>query len=147
MICKRDAKMSSRNSAGFTLIELMIVVAIIGIIAAIAYPSYRNNVMATHRANAQADLMKLAQWMERKYVQQDYSYQDGGSAPTLPQTRSPQDGAKMYDLTVTTTSKNEFELKAAPAGGQTDDKCGTLTLNQAGAKTATKGGSAVNDCW
>jgi type IV pilus assembly protein PilE len=147
MICKRDASMSSRNSAGFTLIELMIVVAIIGIIAAIAYPSYRNNVMATHRANAQADLMKLAQWMERKYVQQDYSYQDGGSAPTLPQTRSPQDGAKMYDLTVTTASKNEFELKADPAGGQTDDKCGTLTLNQAGAKTATKGGSTVNDCW
>ncbi|MCL7945874.1 type IV pilin protein [Marinobacter sp. ATCH36] len=147
MIYKLNASSSSRNSAGFTLIELMIVVAIIGIIAAIAYPSYRNNVMATHRANAQADLMSLAQWMERKYVQQNYSYEDGGSAPTLPQTRSPQDGAKMYDLTVATPSRNEFTLTATPAGGQTDDKCGTLTLNQAGAKTATKGGSAVNDCW
>lgn len=147
MICRRKDSMSNRNTAGFTLVELMIVVAIIGIIAAIAYPSYRNNVMATHRANAQADLMTLAQWLERKYLQQNYSYQDGGSVPTLPQTRSPEDGTKMYDLTVTTPNKNEFELKAVPVGAQTDDQCGTLTLNQAGAKTATKGGSIVNGCW
>jgi len=147
MICKQKGRMNSGKSAGFTLIELMIVVAIIGIIAAIAYPSYRNNVMATHRTNAQADLMKLAQWMERKYLQQNYSYQDGGSEPTLPQARSPVDGAKMYDLTVTTSDKNEFELKATPVGGQTDDKCGTLTLNQTGVKEATKGGSVVTDCW
>jgi len=139
----------TKNAAngGFTLIELMIVVAIIGIIAAIAYPSYRNNVMATHRTNAQADLMKLAQWMERKYIQQNYSYKDGTSAPTLPQTRSPQDGTKMYDLTVTTPDQNEFTLTATPVGGQTDDKCGTLTLNQAGAKSAKKGGTDVPDCW
>ncbi len=139
--------MNRSKATGFTLIELRIVVAIIGIIAAIAYPSYRNNVMATHRANAQADLMKLAQWMERKYVQQDYSYEDGGGAPTLPQTRSPADGAKMYDLSLSGVGKNAFTLQAAPAGGQTDDRCGTLTLDQAGNKTATKGGSAVSDCW
>lgn len=147
MICRRKESMGSRNSAGFTLVELMVVVVIIGIIAAVAYPSYRNNVMATHRANAQADLMTLAQWLERKYLQQDYSYQDGGAAPTLPQTVSPVEGTKMYDLTVTTPDKNEFELKAVPVGAQTADQCGTLTLNQAGAKTATKGGTTVNGCW
>ncbi|WP_279303196.1 type IV pilin protein [Marinobacter halophilus] len=136
----------TRNS-GFTLIELMIVVAIIGIIAAIAYPSYRNNVMATHRTNAQADLMRLAQWMERKYLQQNYDYRDDGNAPTLPLARSPESGTKMYDLSLTGVQKNAFTLQAAPAGAQADDKCGTLTLDHTGKKEAKKGGADVPDCW
>lgn len=132
-----------KRSAGFTLIELMIVVAIIGIIAAVAYPSYRNNVMATHRANAQADMMSLAQWMERKYLQQNYDYQ----GVTLPQTRSPETGTKMYNISLKGLDKNEFTLEASPVGSQTDDKCGTLTLEHTGAKEARKGGTTVPGCW
>lgn len=129
------------RNAGFTLIELMIVVAIIGIIASIAYPSYRENVMATHRANAQADLMELAQWMERKYLQQNYDY-TGGGTPTLPQTQSPETGTAMYELTLSAVAKNSFELKATPKGGQTSDRCGTLTLEHTGQK-----GAGDTDCW
>lgn len=135
------------QSGGFTLIELMIVVAIIGILAAIAYPSYRNNVMATHRTNAQADMMKLAQWMERKYLQQNYDYRDGGNPPTLPQTRSPESGTKMYDLSLASVDKNSFTLQAVPEGAQSNDKCGTLTLEHTGRKEAKKGGAVVADCW
>ncbi|WP_372966287.1 type IV pilin protein [Marinobacter sp.] len=131
----------SRNR-GFTLIELMIVVAIIGIISAIAYPSYRENVMATHRANAQADLMELSQWMERKYLQQNYDY-TGGGTPTLPQTQSPETGTAMYNLTLSAVSKNGFTLQATPVGGQAGDRCKTLTLKHTGEKTATGG----SDCW
>ncbi|WP_417536847.1 type IV pilin protein [Methylophaga sp.] len=130
------------RSRGFTLIELMIVVAIIGIIAAIAYPSYRQNVMATHRTNAQADLMELAQWMERKYLQQNYDY-TGGGTPTLPQTQSPETGTAMYNLTLSAVTKNEFTLQATPVGGQTEDRCKTLTLEHTGEKKASGG----SDCW
>jgi len=130
----------SRNR-GFTLIELMIAVAIIGIIASIAYPSYRENVMATHRANAQADLMELAQWMERKYLQQNYDY-TGGGTPTLPQTQSPESGTAMYNLTLSSVAKNSFELLATPVGGQTSDRCGKLKLLHTGEKKADG-----SDCW
>ncbi|WP_349343778.1 type IV pilin protein [Marinobacter sp. MMG032] len=129
------------RNRGFTLIEVMIVVAIIGIIAAVAYPSYRQNIMSTHRANAQADLMELAQWMERKYLQQNYDY-TGGGTPTLPQTKSPESGAAMYNLTLSAVAKNSFTLVATPVGGQTDDRCGTLTLEHTGEKKA-----AESDCW
>jgi len=64
---------------GFSLIELMIVVAIVGIIAAIAYPSYSNHVRETRRTTAQADLVELAQWMERQYSG-DFSYLEGGES-------------------------------------------------------------------
>jgi len=129
------------RNLGFTLIEVMIVVVIIGIIASIAYPSYRNNMLAAHRTNAKADLIELAQWMERKYLQQNYDY-TGGGTPTLPQTQSPESGTAMYNLTLSAVAKNSFTLVATPVGGQGDDRCGTLTLEHTGEKKA-----AESDCW
>lgn len=103
------------------MIELMIVVAIIGIIAAVAYPSYQENVRQTRRSSAQADLMELAQWMERQYAQ-DYSYLEGGNQPVLPFTVSPRNGAAFYNLSFSgNVTQNAFTLpggtRRSPGGG------------------------------
>ncbi len=131
-----------RASSGFTLIELMIAVAIIGIIAAIAYPAYQESVQQTRRSNAQADLMELAQWMERQYAQ-DYSYLEGGNQPALPFNVSPRTGTTFYNLSFAgNVTQNTFTLQAQPTGPQATDRCGTLTLDNAGAR-----GGAEADCW
>lgn len=133
----------TKRQAGFTLIELMIVVAIIGILAAIAYPSYLDSVRDTRRATAQSDLLELAQWMERQYST-DYSYLEAGGQPGLPFGSSPRTGRAFYVLQVNgSVTRNAFVLEAVPQGDQRNDGCGTLRVNQTGARTATGG----TGCW
>ena len=127
-----------QRSLGFTLIEVMIVVAIIGILAAIGYPSYQNQVQKTRRADAKAALMELAQGAERYYTQNgDYD----GYVP--PFDESPRDSSnKFYDL-VFDPDDQAFALSAEPKNGQEDDGCGILTINQIG----TKGSDDNENCW
>jgi type IV pilus assembly protein PilE len=128
---------------GFTLIELMIAVAVIGILASIAYPSYNSYVLKSRRAAAQADLTELSQWLERQFTA-NYSYLNAaGTAPTLPITQSPRSGTAYYTLEFDgAVTKQNYQLKAVPQGAQQKDTCGTLTLSRSGAKTA-----AVTNCW
>ena len=135
-----------QRSLGFTLIEVMIVVAIIGILAAIAYPSYQNQVQKTRRADAKASLMELAQFMERNYSTSGaYDMKSDGTAfTTLPFDESPKDsGTKFYDLTFVADDQT-FTLSAAPKNGQEDDACGTLTINQIGTKDSD---DSNENCW
>lgn len=134
---------SMPKHSGFTLIELMIVVAIIGILAAIAYPSYQNHVEKTRRSVAQADLMELAQWMERRYTA-SYDYRDVTDNPELPFDESPRDSnATFYNISFDgDVQRNSFTLQAEPTGPQASDSCGTLTLDSTGATTADATG-----CW
>ncbi len=129
------------RQTGFTLIEIMITVAIVAILAAIAYPAYTDQLRKARRADAKAALMDLAQSAERFYTQNGTydGYQD-----VLPFSESPQDsGTKFYDLDFANNDQT-FVLSAAPKNGQDSDPCGTLTINQVGAK----GSDDTNaNCW
>jgi len=125
-----------RRVKGFTLIELMIVVAIIAILAAIAYPSYQNYVKRTKRLEAQAYLVELGHKLESyKLVNKSFAgmgIADIGSA-SFPLNGSPTYTIELTDRNnisfITGASPNEqtWLLKAVPTGSQADD--GDLTLN------------------
>jgi type IV pilus assembly protein PilE len=128
-----------QTTAGFSLIEIMIVVAIIAIIAVIAVPSYTGYVERSKCTDAQADLMELAQWMERRYAS-NFSYRTAADeAPTLPFDESPENAIAAeaaFTITIATPDNSSFTLTATPTtrirtvanGGA----CGTLTLTHQG---------------
>ena len=149
---------SSIKSRGFTLTEIMIVVAIIGILAAIAYPSYQDSVRKSRRADARAVVMEAAQFMERFYTE-NFCYSNrrtptgcNGAAVALPAplTVSPSGsaaGTQYYNITLTNLAATTFTLNAAPTGVQSSDTgCGTLSLTNTGAKTVS-GSKPVTECW
>lgn len=139
------------QSKGFTLIELMITVAIVGILASVAYPSYVEYVMRGKRADAKAVLLENAQFLERNFTEANsYSKTAGGANISLPISQSPRSGTKAYDIGFSgSVAAASYTLQAKPTGAQASDKCGTLTLNhlgQQGVKDASTGMTAAN-CW
>lgn len=132
------------KNGGFTLIELMIVVAIVGILSAVAYPSYAEYVRRGHRSEARAGLLQAQQWMERG-VTATGTYPLKAAFPTA-LTKVPGD---RYDISLASADGATYTLTATPKGAQTVDKCGNYTLNQTGlrgAKGATTG-DIVTECW
>ena len=139
-----DVAVSTRSfrQAGFTLIELMIVVAVVAILAAIAYPSYQEQIRKSRRAQAKADLVEYAQVAERVHTVNN-SY-----APfALPSAQSPREAGSTarYLLQINAATATTFTIVATPQGPQAQDRCGTLSLNQAGVKTNSTGN--LQDCW
>lgn len=134
-----SAPMPKGASGGFTLIEIMIVVAIIAILASIALPSYQQHILVTNRASAKACMSEFAQAYERRYTT-NMSY-EGADIVLGCQTEGSLDDR--YTITAANTATT-FTITATPIGAQVKDtSCGTLTLNQVGAKSASGSGS----CW
>lgn len=128
------------------MIELMIVVAIVAILSAIAYPSYTEHIKRGDRASARAALLEVQQFMERYYAANSRysSAADGTGSPALPARlqAAPTESPK-YDLAVSAVSLNSYTLTATPRGV---DRCANLTLTSTGVK-GTSSGLPVNDCW
>ena len=136
-----------RRLGGFTLIEVMIVVAIVAILTAIALPSYREYVLRSHRSDAQSGLLQAAQWLERAATA-------NGNYPTaLPQALTwSGDTSKRYTIGfVTGNSTSSYVLQAVPKGGgpQANDRCGTFRLSNTGEQSNANLASGVSskDCW
>ncbi len=131
------------RSAGFTLIELMIVIAIIGILASIAYPSYMTYVERGRRSDGQSALLDLSHRMDQ-YFSENKSYEGATLAQLGVKETSPE---SYYTLSLSDLSGNTFIANATPTGAQSSDNCGTLTINQLGQRSFTGASATAAGCW
>lgn len=139
-----NLRMNQLNtSRGFTLIEVMVVAAIIAILAAIAYPAYTEQVARGRRSEAKGALLETAQWMERRY-----SINNTYTGATLPALRA--GTAANYTISVmggaSAPTATTYWLEMTPTGAMTNDRCGAFQVNQAGAKRIT-GSATAQECW
>ena len=130
-----------KKQNGFSLIELMVAVEIVGIIAAFAYPSYQEQVRKTRRADCSGALMGLANALERSFTVNNTYLRAGTAggntgAPTIYPATCPIDGGTpTYNLSIQAVTVSTFTIQAAPIGAQANDKCGNFTLTNTGLKS------------
>lgn len=131
---------------GFTLIELMIALAVVGILATVAVPSYREHVIRARQSEARAALLDDAHFLERWYTEKGTFKQSSTAWPSLPVT-----GTEFYDIAFSATAKNtdegEYQLQASPKSGNSWIGDATLTLDQDGnIKLCTTGDDGKKTC-
>ena len=133
---------------GFSLIEVMIVVIVLGILASIAIPSYQEYVRRGNRADAKSVMLQAANWMQQCYTLNNTFTPNPPATCALPASlsASPASGTPKFSVTLSAVAAQAYTLQAAPTGGYADPKCGTLTITNSGARTS--GGTETTDyCW
>jgi len=129
---------------GFTMVEIVIVCAIVAILAAIALPSYLSSIQKGRRADAKSALVGAAGQMERYFTERGtYATATLGSGGVYPSTSL----NGYYTLSITNKTATTYTLNAAPAAQQVGDPCGTFTYTDQGVKGVTGGTFTTADCW
>lgn len=142
--------MNYKSVVGFSLIELMIAVALVGILAAVAFPAYQDSINKSRRSEAVAALTEAAQRLEVFFSQNGRYCEALDCAEIAPvfQASIPATGTAYYNIAPEdeSLSLRAYTLEAVPAGGMAGDDCGTLSITQAGVTDAS--GSLGRDaCW
>ncbi|MCU7836974.1 MAG: prepilin-type N-terminal cleavage/methylation domain-containing protein [gamma proteobacterium symbiont of Taylorina sp.] len=142
---------------GFTLIELMITVAVIAILATIALPSYQESIAKARRSDAQGALYGLANAMQRFFTEHNTfcGAETGGTAGTCaagsPRIYSANvpgsGGSSYYNMTISAVTQTSYTLTATRSGSMTDDKCGNFTLTNIGVRGLVSNSHPASLCW
>jgi len=135
--------------AGFSLIELLVVLVIMGVLSAVALPGYTRYVQRGHRTEAMAALLESQHFMERYYSANGQYLSPANAVPLLPQRLQgiPSQGTVRYQLSVREATVKSYVLQAVPEGSMAGDICGSLTINQTGLRGVLNSTRSVAECW
>ena len=137
---------SRRMHRGFTVLELLIAVAIVGILASIALPSYSAYIDRARRAEARTAMLDAAQFMQRFYAANN-TYVGAYTAMPASMKRTPSSGTQAYTIQAAAgVTAAAYTLQAVPQGPMSGDRCGTLTVTSAGVRGRT-GSETLDRCW
>jgi type IV pilus assembly protein PilE len=142
---RRD--LSGRKWRGFTLVELMIVVAVMAILTAIAYPIYQDQVRKSRRAAVKGSILQVSQFMERHYTENMRYSDSGGNSLSMDDVYNAsfmedRNTVEQHYTLNLTSNGTTYSVQAVPKSGQSGDKCGTLALASTGNRTA-----GYSNCW
>ena len=137
------------RQAGFSLVELLVVLVIMGVLSALALPGYSRYVQRGNRTEVMAALLEAQHFMERYYSANGQYLSPANAVPMLPQRlqRIPLQGTVRYQLSVREATVNSYLLQAVPEGSMAGDVCGNLTINQTGLRGVLNSTNSVSECW